>query len=254
MTQPLPISVQLYTVRDALAADWQGTLEQIAEMGYAGVETAGFAYAPSTAEAINKIKSLGLTISGAHSPHPTGNSKKQVLETMAATGSTRLISAFMPPENYKTIGEIKKLVEEFNTANANAKVAGLTFGIHNHWWEFELIDGKRAIQHLIDEGLDDDIFFEIDTYWVTTAGADVVGEVTKYADRIPLLHIKDGPTGSDSNMVAVGQGIMDFHSIIPAAPNAEWLIVELDRCDTDMLTAVRESINYLEAQGLGRKR
>ncbi|MEM8863416.1 MAG: sugar phosphate isomerase/epimerase [Chloroflexota bacterium] len=254
MTQPLPISVQLYSVRDALAADWEGTLEQIASMGYVGVETAGFAYAPSQANAINKIQSLGLTISGAHSPHPTGDNKNQVLETMAATGSTRLISAFMPPENYQSIDEIKKLVGEFNQSNANAKAAGLSFGIHNHWWEYEMVDGKRAIQHLIDEGLDDDIFFEIDTYWVATAGAGVVQEITKYADRIPLLHIKDGPTGSDSNMVAVGQGVMDFHSIIPAAPNAEWLVVELDRCDTDMLTAVRESIDYLAAEGLGRKK
>ncbi len=254
MTQPLPISLQLYTLRDALASDWEGTLEQVAAAGYVGVEMAGFAYADVKEQVIAKIKDLGLQFSSAHFELPVGEVKKDILDAMAAMGNDKLICAWVDPSNFKSVDKIKGLVEQLNQSNAVAKAAGLKFGYHNHWFEFGNVDGRNGYEVMIDEGLDDDIFFEIDTYWVATAYADPVAEITKYADRIPFLHIKDGPTGYASNMKAVGQGIMDFHKIIPAATSAEWLVVELDRCDTDMLTAVRESIDYLAAEGLGRKR
>ena len=254
MTQPLPIAVQLYTVRDALATDWEGTLEQIAEMGYVGVERAGFAYADVKEQVIAKINSLGLEFSSAHFELPLGAVQNDILDAMAAMGNDKLICAWVDPSNFKSVDSVKKLVEQLNQSNAVAKGAGLKFGYHNHWFEFGNIDGRDGYEVMIDEGLDEDIFFEIDTYWAATARMDPAEVVSKYANRVPLLHIKDGPTGYASNMKGVGQGIMDFHKIIPAATSAEWLVVELDRCDTDMLTAVRESIDYLAAEGLGRKR
>ena len=250
----LPLSLQLYTVRDALAADWEGTLERVAEMGYLGVETAGFGYAPSMATAIDKIKSLGLEISGAHSGLPLGDAKDQALEMMEALGNNRLICAWVDPSNFGSVDSIKALTNQFNEANAVAKSAGLSLGFHNHWFEYWNVDGRNGLEVMIAEGLDDDVFFEMDTYWTQTARANVVEELERFGSRVPLIHVKDGPTGHASNMTAVGQGVMDFHTIIPAAKSAEWLVVELDRCDTDMMTAVKESIEYLTAEGLGRGR
>ncbi len=254
MRQPLPLSVQLYTVRENLATDWEGTLERIAEMGFVGVEMAGFAYADVKEKVIGKIKELGMQISSAHFELPIGEVQGEILDAMHAMGSDKLICAWVSPDNFKSIDSIKALVEKFNESNAVAKAAGLKFGYHNHWFEFGNVDGRSALQVMIDEGMDDDIFFEIDTYWVKTARMDPAAVIAQYADRIPLLHIKDGPTGYASNMTAVGSGVMDFHKIIPAATSAEWLVVELDRCDTDMLTAVEDSINWLTAEGLGRGR
>ncbi len=251
MTKTLPISLQLYTVRDALAADWEGTLEKVAEMGFVGVETAGFSYAPSIEAAIAKIKGLGLEISGAHTSLPLGDAKNQALEMMDALGNNRLICAYVDPSNFRTIDNIKGIVAQFNEANAIAKAAGLTFVYHNHWFEFGNVDGRNGYEVMIDEGLEDDVLFELDNYWVQTANIDAAEIVAKYADRTPLLHIKDGPTGYASNMTALGTGVMDYRKIIPLATSAEWLVVELDRCDTDMLTAVSESINWLKAEGLG---
>ena len=96
---------------------------------------------------------------------------------------------------------------------------------------------RTAYDIMLDD-LDDDIFFEIDTYWVSAAGHDAAEEVAKLNHRAPLLHIKDGSTKHEDSMMAVGSGVMDFHKVIPAGTNAKWLIVELDRCDTDMMTAV----------------
>jgi sugar phosphate isomerase/epimerase len=124
--------------------------------------------------------------------------------------------------------------------------AGLELFLHNHYWEFEVVEGRLAYDHFAE--LCPGVKFEIDTYWAANFGAnDPAEQVAKFADRTPLLHIKDGPLEKGKAMVAVGDGKMDIQSVIAAAnPDVlEWLIVELDACDTDMMTAVRESYTYL---------
>jgi len=102
------------------------------------------------------------------------------------------------------------------------------------------------------ELLDPDIFFEIDTYWVQTAGVDPAQVVRELGPRVPILHIKDGPCVKSEPMTAVGDGVMDFAEIVQAGGGiTEWLIVELDRCATDMMVAVEKSLKYLVEQGLG---
>jgi sugar phosphate isomerase/epimerase len=96
----------------------------------------------------------------------------------------------------------------------------------------------------------------VDTYWVKVAGHDPAAVLRQLGNRAPLLHIKDGPAdGTQSAMTAVGAGVLDWQAIIPAGSAAEWLIVELDRCDTDMLQAVADSYTYLTQKGYahGRK-
>jgi len=125
------------------------------------------------------------------------------------------------------------------------KSAGLRLAIHNHWWEFGNIDGKLIFNIML-ENLDPELSFEVDTYWVKTAGCDPVAVLKSLDKRVPLIHIKDGPCIRTEPMVALGTGSMDIPSIAKAAENAEWLIVELDRCATDMLTAMKESITYMK--------
>ncbi|MFT5195291.1 MAG: sugar phosphate isomerase/epimerase, partial [Candidatus Promineifilaceae bacterium] len=151
MTQLLPISVQLYTVRENLVTDWEGTLEQIAEMGYVGVEMAGFAYAPIKEKVIGKIKELGLEISSAHFELPIGEVQNDIIDSMHAMGNDKLICAWVSPDNFKSIDSIKALVEKFNISNGVAKSAGLQFGFHNHWFEFWNVDGRSGLQVMIDE-------------------------------------------------------------------------------------------------------
>jgi sugar phosphate isomerase/epimerase len=103
------------------------------------------------------------------------------------------------------------------------------------------------------EYLSPDVFFEIDTYWVQTAGPDPAEVVKKLGQKAPFLHIKDGPCVKGEPMVAVGDGVMDFPSIIEAGEGTtEWLVVELDACATDMMEAVKKSYDYLVGTGLAR--
>lgn len=121
----------------------------------------------------------------------------------------------------------------------------MKFSIHNHAFEFALVDGVPAINTLI-KYLNPGINFQLDTYWIKVTGQDPVAVVADFGKRAPLLHIKDGPATQDGDMTALGEGLMDVPGIIKAGePNTEWLIVELDRCATDILEAVKRSYQYL---------
>lgn len=251
MTHLKPIAIQLYTVREAMAKDWQGTLEKIAEMGYLGVETAGFSYANSVDQVAEKVRQLGLEVAAAHTPLPLGHAQKEAIESVKTLGCDRLVIGGTGHDKFSAHTDIQERAALFNEANAVCKANGLTLGLHNHWWEYQRVDGRIAFDILHDL-LDEDIIFEIDTYWVASAGYDPVEEIQKLGDRVRLLHIKDGSTKQEDDMVAVGEGVMPFHNIIPKATAADWLIVELDRCATDMLTAVQQSYTYLTDEGLAR--
>jgi sugar phosphate isomerase/epimerase len=219
-------------------------------MGYAGVEPAGFPGTTAT-KAGKLFAELGLEVPSAHLAVPIGDQKNEVLEAMEAIGSKRVISG-KGPEDFVTLDKIKATCYLFNQASVNARSAGMTFGIHNHWWEFTQVEGRYVYQIMLDY-LEPDVFFEIDTYWVQTAGVDPVKVVNELGSRVPILHLKDGPCVKEEPMTAIGDGLMDFPAIIQAGgDNNEWLIVELDRCATDMEQAVAKSYHYLVNQGLGK--
>jgi len=245
---PAPIAIQLYTVRDALAEDFSGVVEKIAAIGYVGVETADF---PGTTpeRAGQLFKDLGLAVPSAHTELPLGEHKDEVLDTMAALGCQRIISG-QGPDDFTTVDRIKRTCDLFNEASAVARENGLAFGVHNHWWEFQQVEGRTVFEVML-ERLEPDVFFEIDTYWVQTAGADPAQVVGRLGKRAPLLHIKDGPCVRGEPMVAVGDGAVDLIRIVEAgAGSTEWMIVELDACATDMVEAVERSYHYLVRNGL----
>lgn len=248
-----PIALQLYSVRENLTQDFAATVRKVAEMGYAGVETAGF---PGTTpvEAGKLFRELGLLVPGAHSPLPIGEQRDSVIAAMEAIGCQRIVSGGIGADKYQSLDSIKQAVENFNAAAEAARAHGMTFGIHNHWWEMGEIEGRWIFDILLSE-LDPDIFFEFDTYWIQATGVNAAEFVAKYGSRAPLLHIKDGPVEMGKPHVAVGDGAMDIQAVVKAGEKTtEWLIVELDSCATDMMTAVERSIQYLVKEGLGHGR
>ncbi len=251
---PAPIGLQLYSVRDALTNDFEGVIRKVADMGYAGVETAGM-FGSSPQDARRLFDELGLKVTSAHSPMPLGDDKTKVLDTIAALGCKYLVVPWLPAEQFQTPDQIKSVCERLNQANAVARENSLTLLYHNHWWEFTpsaALGGKTPFDLMVDQ-LDPTVGFEFDLYWTKTGGSDPLKVVTEFGSRAPLLHIKDGPAVTDQPMTAVGDGTLDYKSIIGAGEaTTQWLIVELDRCATDMLEAVRKSAAYLTQNGLGR--
>jgi len=151
----------------------------------------------------------------------------------------------MDPGYFKSVNKMKELAEILNQAYAIATESGMKISYHNHDFEYALLDGRPAI-YTMQEYLDPGINFELDTYWIKVAGQDPAEVTAKMGTRSPLLHIKDGPATKEADMTAVGDGVVDVPAIIEAGkPHTEWLIVELDRCATDMLAAVEKSYLYL---------
>lgn len=242
-----PIALQLYTLRDNLARDFDGTIRQIAALGYAGVETASFA-GSTPAAAARLFGELGLAVCSAHLPLPGRQNQSEVFDTLALLGCSRTVCPWMPPDRFRSVGEIRRVCAELNAAAQLAAAQGVTLYYHNHWWELQTVKGKPALWHMLD-ALDPAIHLEVDTYWVRTGGVDPVELLRRLGPRASLLHLKDGPCTDKDPMVALGDGVMDVPAILQAAgDHAQWAIVELDRCATDMLQAVARSHAYLTAQ------
>jgi sugar phosphate isomerase/epimerase len=248
-----PISVQLYSVRDEAAKDFFGVLEKIASFGYAGVETAGL-HGKSPAEVRKALDGLGLACPSGHVGNATKDNLNEIVDTAKALGMTIVIGG-CGPDQFKTVDAVKKAAAEFQASAELLAPHGLKQAYHNHWWEFETIDGQYGLELFLK--LAPGVVSELDTYWATNFGAvDTPKVLARIAGRVPLLHIKDGPLVKDQHHLAVGSGKMDFKAVIGAAdPKVlQWLVVELDSCGTDMMTAVKASAEYLIKSGLGKGR
>ncbi|HOK04540.1 MAG TPA: sugar phosphate isomerase/epimerase [Victivallales bacterium] len=245
-----PISVQLYSVREEAKNDFVGVLKKIAKIGYKGVEPAGF-HNLKPAEFRKIVEDLGMQISSSHGPWANPNNLNEVIDTAKILGID-LVSSGYGTEEFKNLDAIKRTADTVNGMVEVLSKAGITLFLHNHWWEFCRVNGRIAYDIFAE--LCPDVKFEIDTYWAANFGEnDPAEQVAKFAKRTVLLHIKDGPLEKDKAMVAVGKGKMNFKKVIPAAdPKVlRWLVVELDKCDTDMMEAIEQSYKYLVENKLG---
>jgi sugar phosphate isomerase/epimerase len=248
MPTPTPISVQLYSLREAAAADFGSVLRDVGRIGFAGVELAGF-HGMAPAEVRSRVSDAGMVVSSAHIGS-VGDELPQLLDDLEAVGCSNAVLAFLPPADFSDRAIITANAAAINRGCALAAARGISLGYHNHWWEFQtVLDGDTAWNHLMSE-LDPAVFVELDMYWATLGGHNPVDLISASDSRVRLLHVKDGPCDDPKTaMVAVGSGTLDVPSIVTAPSHISWHIVELDRCDTDMLTALSDSYGYLTGNG-----
>lgn len=240
-----PISVQLYSLRKEAELDFVGVLKRVAAIGYKGVEPAGF-WNLTPKELKKIVTDLGMEISSSHSPWVKPDNLNQVIEVAGELGID-LVACGFGPDDFKNLEAIKATAEKVNGMQEKLAQAGLTLFQHNHYWEFERLNGR--IMYDIYAELCPKVKFELDTYWAANFGKENAPEqVKKFKDRCVLLHIKDGMFDKENNvMVAVGSGKNDIKGIVAAADEkvTRWLVVELDSCATDMFEAVEQSYKYM---------
>jgi sugar phosphate isomerase/epimerase len=243
-----PPAVQLYSVREQLAAGSRlDVLRSLAGFGYGAVEPYDVATDPEGLR--DDLAEAGLAACSVHA-YALGEDAPTYLAGARTIGAGTVIVPSADPERFADADSIGALARELSEGAVRAADYGLRFGYHNHWFELEsVISGKTGLEILAD-ALDENVILEVDTYWVAVGGQDVPRLLARLGDRVRYLHVKDGPVTRDDPMTAVGQGRMPVADILAAAPQAEWHVVELDRCATDMLTAVRESLEWLATQGL----
>lgn len=246
-----PIGLQLYSLREEAKEDFVGVLKAVAGMGYAGVEPAGL-HGMTAREVRKLLDDLGLACCSAHGAFPTKETVSQRVDEAAELGTDLIISG-LGPKDFETPEAMKAGLERLGEAAQLVADKGMNFGYHNHWWEFEKVDGQTPYEKMLQAI--PNLSSQLDVYWAANFGAvDVLELLARHAKRIPSLHIKDGPLVKGEPHTAVGAGKMDIPAVINAADEnvLQWLVVELDECATDMTEAVRESCKYLVGEGLGR--
>lgn len=241
------LSVQLYTVRDALAADLPGTLRRVADLGFTNVELFGFV------ELADQYSEL-LPAAGLSAPSAHARLLGQDVDTIFAAAKKIGVSTVIDPHIDRTLwttrDDITASAAQLNEIAATGVEHGLTIGYHNHWWETEnRIDGIPALEVFADL-LDEAVVLEVDTYWAEVGGVPAAELLRRLGDRVRLIHVKDGAvTRDDQAQVAVGAGRMNVPAILAAAPDA-LRVVELDGFNGDVFDALRDSFAYLTANGV----
>jgi len=187
-------------------------------------------------------------IPGLHAPLPLGEQYRPALCNAQTLGAAYVVVS-LPAAEFATPEAVWCVCTQLNTAAQEIAPHGLRLAYHNHWWEFESLQGRLPFEMML-EWLDPAIAFEVDVYWVQAAGHDPAALVRRLAQRAPLLHLKDGPATRNAAMTALGQGVVDLPAVLAASSPDSWWIVELDRCATDMLTAVQASYTFLQAYSL----
>ncbi|HEY3955797.1 MAG TPA: sugar phosphate isomerase/epimerase [Streptosporangiaceae bacterium] len=245
-----PPAVQLYTVREQLAAGRPAVLAQIAAFGYGAVEAHDVRTDPGRLR--TELDEAGLTVCSVHGQVLGDGDADAVFAGTAMVGADTVIVPWVPPARFAGADDIAALAKELNEAAARAAGHGLRLGYHNHDFELSSVIGGRPGLELLASQLDDQVILEVDTYWAAVGGQDVPALLGRLGDRVRYLHVKDGPVTKDDPMTAVGSGRMPVADVLAACPSAEWHVVELDSCATDMITAVGDSLAWLARNGLAR--
>jgi sugar phosphate isomerase/epimerase len=264
------ITVQLYSVREQAAANYEATIRAIAAMGFGCVEPAGFP-GSSPAAAAKLFQELGLKAPTCHGSLPLGEKKNQIIEEALLLGHEAIITG-CPPEfkaNFASVDAVKATAELYCEAAANAAEHGLQVGYHNHDWDLINLDGRPGYQIFL-ENTPESVLWEADVFWVAKAGLDPVAFLKEIGPRGKALHFKDGVISaadtfqeaetedgkimvSDSSpFLPAGTGQVDLQAASKAATFAKYIAVELDSYTGDMMKAVQESYNYLTSTGIAR--
>jgi sugar phosphate isomerase/epimerase len=240
-------ALQLWTIRDAVAEDADRALGRVRAAGFSAVELAPLPPGLAPERLAESLSRHGLAVVSIHGDLPTPANIDLWAELASACRCSKSIWHGWPRDpRFDSLAGVRELLSACNEAGAIARDRGLQLGMHNHWWEFEPLEGERPIR-LLHESLDPDIFWQLDVYWARTGGADPAAVLAELGPRLGSLHLKDGPAIRGEPMTALGRGTLDIPQILRALPRPVDWVIELDECATDPLDAARESLVYLES-------
>jgi len=252
------VGVQLYTVRDLMKDDFDGTIAKVAQIGYKEVEFAG--YFGRTSQQVRAILDKnGLNAPSTHVQYDELDDKfPSVIETSKAIGMDYIVCPWIPEELRKSPDIWKQASEKFNKCGEQSKKAGIQFAYHNHWFEFLPTNGKLPYDELLklcDARL---VKMEMDLCWITVAGGDPLKYFNEYPGRFPLVHVKDVKTmpkissggaqnfGDTVDLTEVGSGVIDWKRIFAQSEKAgiKHYIVEHDH-PKQPIESIKASYEYL---------
>jgi len=267
----LPVGLQLYSVRDFLQNDFEGTLKKLKDMGYDYVETAGF-YGKTAEEFAAGLKAAGLTAISAHVPYvEMVADPDKVISNCKTLGMKYVAIPYLDDKTRPGSEGFDGVLETIKSFGKKCADNGITLLYHNHDFEFiKMPDGRYGLDYMY-ETVDASLLqTELDCCWVNVAGEVPAEYIKKYAGRCPVVHLKDFTGVKSENMYnliglketaketsafefrPVGYGKQDIPTIIKAAiaSGASYLVVEQDQPgEQTSLEAVEMSRKYLKSLG-----
>jgi sugar phosphate isomerase/epimerase len=252
------IGVQLYSVRDEMARDFDVTLAKVAAIGYKEVEFAGY-FGRTPKQVRTALDGMGLSSPATHVPFDVlGEKWPEQIESAKVIGQNYIVCPWIPEEIRKAPDGWKRAVDTFNRAGEMSRKAGVQFAYHNHWFEFIPVDGKLPYDYLLENCDAKFVKMEMDLCWITVGGGDPLKYFAKYPGRFPLVHVKDVKTmpkvtasggqdfGNSVDLASVGDGVIDWKRIFVHSEEAgiKHYIVEHDR-PKDPFASIGSSYEYL---------
>ena len=239
------IGLQLYTVRALLQADFEGTLTNIAQLGYREVEFAGM-LGPDVQQTRKLLERLNLAAPSLHSDYPTlRQNPKLAFDTAMAVGASFVVCPWLDQPERQTVDDLKRVCDNLNSIGEQALRSGLTLAYHNHDFEFaSLADGITPFDVLLSRTDERYVKFELDVYWAKKGNVDPAGLLNAHASRFYLVHLKD--MAPDGSFTEVGSGVLNFADIMAAlsAGRVRHSFVEQD-VSPDPMQSIETSIAYL---------
>jgi sugar phosphate isomerase/epimerase len=264
------IGLQLYTIRDFMQQDFDGSLAKVAKIGYKEVELAGFAQTDSGAvtywshtpqQVRSALTRNGLTSPSTHVSFESLDPARfpRVLEASSVIGNRYIVMPWIEEKERKPPDIWNRAADVFNRAGEACRKAGIQFAYHNHWFEFLPVNGKLPYDFLLENCDPNLVKMQLDLCWIYVAGGDPVKYFNRYPGRFPLVHVKDikkfppvaaggAQNFGDSlaDMTDVGGGIINWNLVLSYWQKAgiQHYIVEHDK-PTKPFESITNSYAYL---------
>ena len=248
LTTTIPIAVQMYTLREESEVDFVGTLRKVADLGFNGVEFAGYGGLP-VREVKKVLDELGLQAAASHVPlEDLELNLEQVIKDQKLLGSKYVVCPYLLPER-RTEQHYQALILLLEQAGEKCRQEGITLCYHNHDFELErLSDERTALESIFEDTNAANVKAELDVYWLTKAGEKPVEWMNRYRNRTPLIHLKDMTTDEEQYFAELGTGGVDIESVFNLGVDAgvKWWIVEQDFSRRTPFESIEISLNYLK--------
>jgi len=230
-----------------MVSDPDRALRRVKEAGFSAVELAPLPPGLTPERLAEYLLRHDLAVVSIHGDLPTPSNIGARARIARECRCTKIVWHGWPRDpRFDSLSGVRDLIAACNEAGSVARDHGLQFGMHNHWWEFEPVEGERPIR-LLHGSLRSDIAWQLDVYWAQVGGADPAAVLAELMPRIGSLHLKDGPLVHGEPMTALGRGAIDIPGILRALTTPVDWVIELDEYAGDALDAARESLAYLES-------
>ncbi len=240
----IPTALQLWSVREDAKRDFAATVAAVAEIGYAGVELAGYGNLDAKG-AKAAVDSAGLQVAGMHVSYATLRSDPgSVVSDALLLGTRNVTCSWWPPGHFVSALACERIGEQLGEVGESLRPFGIRFGFHNHASEFKIFDKRPAFEWILGAAEPRNLFAQLDVFWAHSAGYPPEKFIHEHGSRIPLLHLKDEKE--------LGCGPVDYAKVFAATDSvgaAEWFIIEQEEYSHAPIKSVRLCLEQMKAWG-----